>query len=156
MNSQDLLARYAANKGISNATFDDTGHCYFESLQGRVPVSMETNEEGTRLHVCAYLGRLQDDESMYSVLGALMGLNGIFNALGRGTFAIEGDKADRIVLMQLYDTEHISPESFFEEMEVFLADAHEWYQRLQEPNLGLPDEDDDLPPQLEQSISLRA
>lgn len=145
MKSSELLARYAESKGLAGAAFDGDGHCAFDTKDGLIPVSMETNEDESLIHVCAVLGRLMDDDASLSAVGALMVVNGLFNAEGRGCFALEGDKADRIVLLRLFETERLTVDAFAGEMEEFLADAHEWHQRLQEPDLGLPDENDVQP-----------
>ena len=141
MSSQTLLAKLAEAKGIDGLAFDKNGLCQLEIESESMVVSLETNPEGTLLHAAVEVRRFADEEEGTQVIGALMVVNGAYNPDGHGIFALEGENADHIIFMRLFDAERVPAEEFLASLEVFLADAIEWHRRLMKPDLGIQDDD---------------
>lgn len=142
MNASNLLQIFGEATGLANLAFDADGSAFFESARGHLRVSLERDEQDSRLLAAVELGRLNldSDAETASICGALLLVNSAFIPLGRGSFALEGENSDRIMLMQVFDASSISREAFLAKMEALLADAGEWALRIQGQDLGEADE----------------
>lgn len=143
MSSQILLAKLADAKGIDQLAFDKDGICQLEIESETLTVALETNPEGTLLHAAVELRRFVDEAEAAQVIGALMVVNAAYNPDGRGIFALEGDNADHVIFMRLFDAERIPVEHFLAALETFLSDAIEWRRRLMKPDLGMEEDNED-------------
>lgn len=140
MHTQELVAQLGTVLGVPSLSFVD-GVCHLSLEEGLIPVSLETNEAGTLLHMCAHIGVLYSDAP--GVAQALLILNGAFNALGKGCFALEGEGSDIITYMQLLNCEHYSFDAFLEAVNQFALGAQEWQKRLLENDFGIADDEDE-------------
>lgn len=142
MNASNLLQTFGEAAGLANLAFDADGSAFFETAQEHLRVSLERDEQDSMLLAAVELGRLNldSDAETASICGALLLVNSAFIPMGRGSFALEGENSDRIMLMQLFDASRISREDFLAKMETLLADAREWALRIQGQDLGEIDE----------------
>lgn len=138
MNASNLLQAFGEATGLANLAFDADGSAFFETASEHLRVSLERDDQDSKLLAAVELGRLDlnSDAETASICGALLLVNSVFIALGRGSFALEGENSDRIMLMQVFEAASISREDFLGKMETLLADAREWALRIQGQDLG--------------------
>lgn len=146
MTAQELLQALGSAMGAPALKFNEEHLCQVEAEGGLVPISLETDAEGTKILATAILGRVW--EGMEESAAALLAMNGGFYPLGRGVFALEGENADVISLMRLFTPAILDKDAFLQQFNLFVADAREWRQRLQRQDLGFGDDEGSSEPAL--------
>lgn len=139
MNARELMAALGQAAGIEPPEPDEFNSVHFETKDGKTALDAEASEDGTVLQVVAHVGRLPEQAG--EAAGVLLAMNSALIPLGRGAFALEGDKADRVILMQRFETAAVTEDLFISKVEELIKDATEWNERLALPDFGLDGED---------------
>lgn len=144
MVSTDVIDALGHLLNIPSLSFNEDLLCLLSVNNDNVDVTIETNESGELLYVCAHLGTMPDDDNAAAAIALLFAqANAVLTAMNKGVLVLDYN-GQGLMLVKLYEMKHWELEDCLESILQLFNDAGEWKNRLYLPDFGLGGMDFDL------------